>query len=80
MWSPEGRFVARIDLGYRQWKIAIEYEGDHHREREQYQRDVARTNDLRDNGWLVLRFTADDVFRHPDRLVRQVARAILDRR
>jgi very-short-patch-repair endonuclease len=80
VWSAEGRFVARVDLAYRRWKIAIEYEGDHHRERHQYQQDVARINDLRDNGWLVLRFTANDVFRTPDRLVRQVARAIAERR
>jgi very-short-patch-repair endonuclease len=78
--SAEGHFIGRVDLGYRRWKIAIEYEGDHHRERHQYQLDVTRLNDLRDNGWLVLRFTSYDVFRTPDRLVRQVARAILDRR
>jgi very-short-patch-repair endonuclease len=78
--SAEGHFIGRVDLGYRRWKIAIEYEGDHHRERHQYQQDVTRLNDLRDNGWLVLRFTAHDVFRTPDRLVRRVARAILDRR
>lgn len=78
--TEQGVFIGRVDLAYQEWKIAIEYEGDHHRERRQYQQDVARVNALRENGWLVLRFTADDVLRHPERLVRQVARAIADRR
>jgi len=75
-----GRFVARIDLAYRQWRIGIEYEGDHHRERAHYQQDVARFNALRDLGWLVLRFTADDVLRQPARTIGHVAAAIRDRR
>jgi hypothetical protein len=78
--TADGTFVGRVDLAYPEWKIAIEYEGDHHRERDQFRRDVARVNALREAGWLVLRFTADDLFRQPDRLLRQVARAILDRR
>ncbi|MGN9906227.1 hypothetical protein ACTMTJ_01620 [Phytohabitans sp. LJ34] len=31
-------------------------------------------------GWRVLRFTADDVLRHPDRTVRQIAGAVEERR
>lgn len=75
-----GRFIGRVDLAYPQWRIAIEYEGDHHRERSHFRRDIARLNALRDNGWLVLRFTADDVLRHPARIVRQVASAMRERR
>lgn len=75
-----GRFLARVDLAYPQWRIALEYEGDHHRERAQFRRDIARVNALRQAGWLVLRFTADDVLRHPDRVVRHVLAAIRERR
>jgi very-short-patch-repair endonuclease len=67
---------ARLDLAYPQIKLAIEYDGDHHRERGQFQRDVARLNRLRLLGWTVLRFTADDVLRHPDRVVEQVKAAL----
>jgi very-short-patch-repair endonuclease len=59
---------------------ALEYEGDHHRERGQFRRDIARVNALRQAGWLVLRFTADDVLRDPDRVVVLVAAAIRERR
>ena len=60
--SPDGQLLGRVDLAYPEWKIAIEYEGDHHRERQRSRRDVARVNALREAGWLVLQFTANDVF------------------
>ncbi|MFY1634508.1 endonuclease domain-containing protein [Solwaraspora sp. WMMB335] len=74
-----GRFVARVDLAYPQWRIAIEYEGDHHRDRGTFRKDVHRYNELRAAGWLVLRFTADDVLRRSGHLVRQVRQAIAER-
>jgi len=79
VFDSRGRFVARVDLAYVRLRIAIEYEGDHHRERGQFQRDVARLNALRAAGWIVLRFTADDVIRHPDRVVRVLLAAVADR-
>jgi hypothetical protein len=78
--TAQGVFIGRVDLAYPEWKIAIEYEGDHHRERKQFQHDITRLNALRQAGWLVLRFTADDVLRHPRRLVAQVMAAIEERR
>jgi very-short-patch-repair endonuclease len=57
--------------------VAIEYDGDHHRGRDRFRRDVARLNRLRLLGWTVLRFTADDVLRRPEHVVAQV-RAILN--
>jgi hypothetical protein len=36
----------------------------------------ARLNRLRLLGWTVLRFTADDVLRHPERVVAQVRNAL----
>jgi very-short-patch-repair endonuclease len=74
-----GLFVGRLDLAYPESKLGIEYEGDHHRERHQFQLDVARLNALTEAGWLILRFTADDVFRQPDRVLSQVRKAIRDR-
>ncbi len=72
-----GFFVARLDLAYAALRIGIEYDGDHHRERAVFQRDAVRLNRLRLLGWTVLRFTADDVLRHPDRVVAQVRAAIV---
>jgi len=72
-----GRFVARVDLAYPHIRLAIEYDGDHHRERATFRRDVARLNALRLAGWTVLRFTADDILRHPSRVVAQVRAALM---
>lgn len=67
-----GGFVGRVDLAWPDLRLAVEYDGDHHREREQFRRDVERLNALRLAGWTVLRFTADDVLRRPAETVRTV--------
>jgi hypothetical protein len=63
--DERGSLVARVDLGWPVARVAVEYEGDHHRERDQYRRDVARSQSLLRYGWTMLRFTANDVLRRP---------------
>jgi hypothetical protein len=53
-----GRAVAHADLGYPEWKVALEYEGRHHAKREQFGRDIDRYSLMAADGWLVLRFAA----------------------
>ena len=72
--SVEG-FVARLDLAYPRWQLGIEYEGDHHRSRGVFQRDLRRINALRACGWTVLRFAAQDIYREPARIVATVRAA-----
>ena len=67
-----GRFVARLDLAYPEYRVGLEYDGDHHRERDTFQRDAVRLNRLHLLGWTVLRFTADDVLRNPGRMLAQI--------
>ncbi|NNJ60571.1 MAG: DUF559 domain-containing protein [Dactylosporangium sp.] len=67
-----GVFVARLDLAYPHCRLGIEYDGDQHRELAAFRRDAVRANRLQLCGWTVLRFTADDVLRAPDRVVGQV--------
>lgn len=54
----DGRFVARVDLAWPQWKIAIEYDGLWHHDDEQFHRDRQRLNRLVGEDWLVLHLTA----------------------
>ncbi|WP_231933621.1 endonuclease domain-containing protein [Micromonospora coxensis] len=77
--DARGRFAGRVDLAWPALRVAVEYDGDHHRERAHFRQDVARLNALRAAGWLVLRFTADDVLRHPARTVALVADALRER-
>ncbi|WP_265522086.1 hypothetical protein [Oerskovia flava] len=71
-----GRFLALPDLSYPELRIAIEYDGDVHRsDPATWRRDVERRQRLEDAGWLIITATADDVLRHPGRLVHRVRRA-----
>ena len=71
-----GRLVARLDLAYPERRIGLEYDGDHHRDRDTFQRDAVRLNRLHLLGWTVLRFTADDVLRHPERTLTHIRAAL----
>ncbi|MGW4498431.1 DUF559 domain-containing protein [Micromonospora sp. NPDC004336] len=77
--DPSGRFVGRVDLAWPALRVAVEYDGDHHRERAHFRQDVARLNALRAAGWVVLRFTADDVLRHRARTAALVSQALRER-
>ena len=71
------RFVALPDLSYPGLKIAIEYDGDVHRtDRATWRRDIARRQALEALGWRIITCTADDVLRHPERLVAWIRAAI----
>jgi hypothetical protein len=71
--EQDGHLIGRVDLGWRTRRLAVEYEGDHHRERDQFRRDIARVNALRAAGWRVLRFAADDILRRPRQTAALVA-------
>lgn len=54
----DGRRISRPDLHYRERRIAMEYEGEHHlTDPRQWSRDIERDERLRALGWTVLRFT-----------------------
>jgi len=74
VFDASGRWIARPDLSYPDLKIAIEYDGDHHRtEKQQWRRDRQRDESLRHAGWIVITLTADDVFLRPQETVRRIA-------
>lgn len=80
VFNDSGWWVARPDLSYPHLKIAIEYDGDHHRtEKQQWRRDRARDEGLRHAGWIVITLTAEDVIRHPRRTVERIARYYRER-
>jgi hypothetical protein len=73
-----GREVAHADLGYERWKIALEYEGRQHADREQFGRDLVRYSLMASDGWLVLRFGERDLGAR-QRAVSRVAGALHSR-
>ena len=71
-----GRFLGRPDLYYAEARLAIEFDGGSHRTT--MVEDNRRQNRLVEAGIRLLRFTAGDIYRHPDSVVALV-RASLDR-
>ena len=71
------RFVARLDLAWPDLKVAVEYDGAHHRDPRQYSRDLARHNRLRALGWTVVQVDAAQL-RDPAELI-ALLRGLLSR-
>ncbi|MCP2637392.1 endonuclease domain-containing protein [Microbacterium sp. HD4P20] len=77
VYDEDGVFVGCVDLAYSELKIAIEYEGDHHRvEQGQWNRDIIKHDRLVELGWRVIRVTKSSVFNDPGDLVRRVRTAL----
>lgn len=71
--SPDGMRRYYLDMGWENIMLAVEYEGDHHRTtRELYAYEIARADDLRELGWLVIRVAARN---HPADVLHRVRRA-----
>ncbi|MDQ3954214.1 MAG: endonuclease domain-containing protein [Actinomycetota bacterium] len=73
-------FIARRDFVYLYEMVAIEVDGwRFHAGLEAWQRDLATDNRLIALGWVVLRFTWDDVTKRPDQVIRRI-RQVLEQR
>ncbi|HET8602110.1 MAG TPA: hypothetical protein VFL99_17435 [Segeticoccus sp.] len=75
-----GAIQRRIDLGYRAFKLAIEYDGRQHIERERaWGADILRREDLGNDGWRFVVLVSDDLNVSPadtlDRLVKAMMSA-----
>lgn len=69
--SPDGLRWYYLDMGWEDIKVAVEYEGDHHRvDPEIFAYDIRRREDLHELGWIDIRVTK----RHPGAQVLQRVR------
>lgn len=76
--DAHGRWLGCSEIAYPVYRVAVEYEGDHHRtSREQWNRDIEKYQAYAEAGWRVVRATHDLVSRHPRELVRQVGAALV---
>ncbi|WP_375485365.1 hypothetical protein [uncultured Mycobacterium sp.] len=72
--DADGVAMAYLDLGWEQYMVAVEYDGDHHRaDRAQYVKDIRRLEMLERMGWLIIRVVAED---RPADIVRRVRHAL----
>lgn len=68
--TPGGAFVARVDLAYPELRVAVEYDGAWHWA--QRRADDRRRERVRALGWIVLVYSAEDVFEFPERMCAEV--------
>ncbi|MBC6465230.1 endonuclease domain-containing protein [Actinomadura alba] len=72
-----GVWLAKPDLSYPAQKIAIQYEGGHHREDpRQYSYDIERDGRLIDLGWIVIRVDKEMLYKHPEQVINRVRRSL----
>ncbi len=74
----EQRFLGRADLYYPAARLVLEYDGVTHRDR--LVEDNRRQNLLINAGFRLLRFTAADIYQHPEVVAAQVREALRLRR
>ncbi|MEE1620934.1 endonuclease domain-containing protein [Zafaria sp. J156] len=74
--DPSDPFAPVADLGYRRWRLALQYDGDHHRTREQLASDNRRDLRFAQAGWRVMKFDWQDYRGGFARAVRLVGEAI----
>jgi hypothetical protein len=61
VYDQYGALIGEVDMGWRELKIAVEYEGDHHRtSRRVFHKDIKRVDALLEQGWIVIRVTSVD--------------------
>jgi hypothetical protein len=77
--GSDRRFVARLDLAFIDERVAIEYQGDYHRERDQWRSDMTRRLRIEAEGWQVIEIGPEQLATPNDFLI-QVRQALQARR
>lgn len=72
-----GHFVARIDMGWEQWKVGVEFDGAHHwTDPTQRTRDINRLAESESCGWRIVRVSSDLLRHAPGVVIDRVLAAL----
>jgi hypothetical protein len=77
--TDSGQWLSDSDFVWREHRVVAEFDGDHHRtDRQQWQNDVARCQNLQDDGWAFVQLTYASVMVHPRNLatIRRLSRLL----
>ena len=70
----------RIDTGWPQWKVGVEYDGEQHwTDPDKYAEDIERLEFLASQGWIIVRVSGRQLHRQPQEVVRRVRDALTQR-
>ncbi|SEE95958.1 DUF559 domain-containing protein [Ruania alba] len=80
IYDADGEFIGYGDMVFREQKVIVEYDGDHHRtDIGQYNTDVDRLNAFGRAGWLVIRVNKSHRGAARARIVAEIRDALIDR-
>lgn len=80
VYDERGQYLGTTECVYPEFKVALEYEGDHHRTlAKQWNRDIDKQDDYEEAGWAYIRITAEKFYRHRAMLMDKVRRTLLAR-
>jgi len=77
--DDRGGFLARLDFGWEEERVGVEYDGAHHREAQTHSGDLRRHNLLRAHGWSVFQLDFNGLA-DADRTLAAIRRLLLERR
>ncbi|WP_059021813.1 DUF559 domain-containing protein [Mycobacterium sp. M26] len=73
----DGCVFARLDLGWEEWLVGVEFDGAHHwTDPKQRAWDIDRTAGLEALGWRIIRVSADLLMNRPDVVIARILAAL----
>lgn len=78
LYDADGDLRHRLDLGYREAKLAVEYDGRWHHTDEQRALDRFRRESLSSEGWTFVVVTADELYGDTEALLARIIQALAD--
>lgn len=80
VYDEYGHVVARIDMGWREWLVGVDFEGAHHwTDPKQWAWDVERYARLSELGWADIRLTSGMLHNNPQLFLNRVGTALIAR-
>lgn len=73
IYDADGELRYRIDLGFEEVRLALEYDGRWHETDEQREHDEARRTTLSTHGWTFVIVHAEDLYEQPEQLLERLA-------
>lgn len=78
--DDSGRFIGCSEIAFVEYRLAVEYEGDHHRvDRAQWNRDIEKYRQYEDAGWRAIRVTSRLLYGRAPELRAGVRQALVSR-
>lgn len=78
--DAKGRVVRRIDMGWPEYCVGVEYDGEHHwTDPAAHAEDITRLEFLAARGWIIIRVSARHLRHAPEDVTRRARRALRER-